>query len=139
MMIDATKLHTDPKERERAEDMVGLLTPVVKGFLTEEGHRLAGLSQQVFGGHGYIEEWGMSQFVRDARITMIYEGRVHDATCGEGRKGFELKILNKKDLRYARFPPRPSDDHAKPAFRSGQDTIGDPRNHAGRSRKWPNR
>ena len=65
--------------------------------------------------------------------------RVHDATCGEGRKGFELKILNKKDLRYARFPPRPSDDHAKPAFRSGQDTIGDPRNHAGRSRKWPNR
>ena len=67
------------------------------------------------------------------------QARVHDATCGEGRKGFELKILNKKDLRYARFPPRPSDDHAKPTFRSGQDTIGDPRNHAGRSRKWPNR
>ena len=70
---------------------------------------------------------------------VVFSARVHDATCGEGRKGFELKILNKKDLRYARFPPRPSDDHAKPAFRSGQDTIGDPRNHAGRSRKWPNR
>ena len=75
------------------------------------------------------------QLARDLDMTH----RVHDATCGEGRKGFELKILNKKDLRYARFPPRPSDEHAKPAFRSGQDTIGDPRNHAGRSRKWPNR
>ena len=54
--------------------MVELLTPVVKGFLTEEGYRLSAQAQQVFGGHGYIEEWGMSQFVRDARITMIYEG-----------------------------------------------------------------
>ena len=74
MLLDAAKHHDDPKERERAEDMVSLLTPVVKGFLTEEGYRVAGLAQQVFGGHGYIEEWGMSQFVRDARITMIYEG-----------------------------------------------------------------
>jgi hypothetical protein len=60
--------------REQAGDMVALLTPVVKGFLTEEGYRLAGQAQQVFGGHGYIEETGMSQFVRDARIAMIYEG-----------------------------------------------------------------
>ena len=74
MLIDASKHHNDPKERERAEDVVGLLTPVVKAFMTEEGYRLTALSQQVFGGHGYIEEWGMSQFVRDARITMIYEG-----------------------------------------------------------------
>lgn len=74
MLLDAAKHHDDPKERERAEDVVGLLTPVVKGFLTEEGYRVAALAQQVFGGHGYIEEWGMSQFVRDARITMIYEG-----------------------------------------------------------------
>ena len=65
--------------------------------------------------------------------------RVHDATCGEGRKGFELKTLHDKDLQDARFPPRPSDDHAKPTFRSEQDTIGDPDNYAGRSRKWPNR
>jgi alkylation response protein AidB-like acyl-CoA dehydrogenase len=74
MLLDAEKRHTDPAMREQAADMVALLTPVVKGFLTEEGYRLAGQAQQVFGGHGYIEETGMSQFVRDARITMIYEG-----------------------------------------------------------------
>ena len=74
MLIDASKHHEDEAMRARADEMVGLLTPVVKGFMTEEGYRLAGLAQQVFGGHGYIEEWGMSQFVRDARIAMIYEG-----------------------------------------------------------------
>jgi hypothetical protein len=74
MLLDAEKRHTDPAMREKAADMVSLLTPVVKGFLTEEGYRMAGQAQQVFGGHGYIEETGMSQFVRDARITMIYEG-----------------------------------------------------------------
>jgi alkylation response protein AidB-like acyl-CoA dehydrogenase len=74
MLLDAEKRHTDPAERERAADMVSLLTPVIKGFLTEEGYRMAGQAQQVFGGQGYIEETGMSQFVRDARITMIYEG-----------------------------------------------------------------
>ncbi|MFQ5566145.1 MAG: acyl-CoA dehydrogenase C-terminal domain-containing protein [Paracoccaceae bacterium] len=74
MLLDAEKRHTDPEMRGKAADMVALLTPVVKGFLTEEGYRLTGQAQQVFGGHGYIEETGMSQFVRDARITMIYEG-----------------------------------------------------------------
>ncbi len=74
MLLDAEKRHADPAMREKAADMVSLLTPVVKGFLTEEGYRLTALAQQVFGGHGYIEETGMSQFVRDARITMIYEG-----------------------------------------------------------------
>jgi hypothetical protein len=74
MLLDAEKRHTDPALREKASDMVALLTPVVKGFLTEEGYRLTAEAQQVFGGHGYIEEWGMSQYVRDARITMIYEG-----------------------------------------------------------------
>ncbi|MEM1297871.1 MAG: acyl-CoA dehydrogenase C-terminal domain-containing protein [Pseudomonadota bacterium] len=74
MLIDATKRHQDPEWKDKAEEMVGLLTPVIKGFLTEEGYRLTALGQQVFGGHGYIEEWGMSQFVRDARIAMIYEG-----------------------------------------------------------------
>ena len=57
-----------------AEGLVSLLTPVIKGFLTDKGFETAVLAQQVYGGHGYIEEWGMSQFVRDARITMIYEG-----------------------------------------------------------------
>ena len=57
-----------------AEGLVSLMTPVIKGFLTDKGFEATVLAQQVFGGHGYIEEWGMSQFVRDARITMIYEG-----------------------------------------------------------------
>ncbi|WP_449042396.1 acyl-CoA dehydrogenase C-terminal domain-containing protein [Paracoccus sp. (in: a-proteobacteria)] len=57
-----------------AEGLVSLLTPVIKGFLTDKGFEAAVQAQQVFGGHGYIEETGMSQFVRDARIPMIYEG-----------------------------------------------------------------
>ena len=57
-----------------AEGLVSLLTPVMKGFLTDMGFESTVLAQQVYGGHGYVEEWGMSQYVRDARITMIYEG-----------------------------------------------------------------
>jgi hypothetical protein len=57
-----------------AEGMISLLTPVIKGFLTDKGFETAVAAQQVYGGHGYIEEQGMSQFTRDARITMIYEG-----------------------------------------------------------------
>jgi hypothetical protein len=64
----------DAKVREAADDLLGLLTPVVKGVLTDRGFDHAVMAQQVFGGHGYIEENGMSQFVRDARIAMIYEG-----------------------------------------------------------------
>ncbi len=57
-----------------ADGLISLLTPVIKGFLTDKGFETTVLAQQVYGGHGYIEEHGMSQFVRDARITMIYEG-----------------------------------------------------------------
>ena len=57
-----------------ADDYLGLMTPVIKGVLTDKGFENAVNAQQVFGGHGYIEEWGMSQFVRDARIAQIYEG-----------------------------------------------------------------
>ena len=57
-----------------AEGLISLLTPVIKGFLTDKGFETAVAAQQVYGGHGYIEEQGMSQFTRDARITMIYEG-----------------------------------------------------------------
>jgi len=64
----------DEKDRQAADDLLGLMTPVVKGVLTDKGFEHAVMAQQVFGGHGYIEEWGMSQFVRDARIAMIYEG-----------------------------------------------------------------
>ena len=57
-----------------AEGLISLLTPVIKGFLTDKGFEMAVNAQQIYGGHGYIEEHGMSQFTRDARITMIYEG-----------------------------------------------------------------
>jgi alkylation response protein AidB-like acyl-CoA dehydrogenase len=67
----------DQAHREGAADangLISLLTPVIKGFLTDKGYEYASAAQQIYGGHGYIEEWGMSQFARDARITMIYEG-----------------------------------------------------------------
>ncbi len=62
------------EQREAADDLMGLLTPIIKGVLTDKGFENCVNAQQVFGGHGYIEEWGMSQFVRDARIAQIYEG-----------------------------------------------------------------
>ncbi|MEZ2131116.1 MULTISPECIES: acyl-CoA dehydrogenase C-terminal domain-containing protein [unclassified Sinorhizobium] len=65
---------TDEKERQAADDILGLVTPILKGVTTDKGFEHAVMAQQIFGGHGYIEEQGMSQYVRDARITMIYEG-----------------------------------------------------------------
>jgi hypothetical protein len=65
---------SDPAARQAAEDRLGLLTPVLKGVFTDLGFENAVKAQQVLGGHGYIREWGMEQFVRDARIAMIYEG-----------------------------------------------------------------
>jgi len=62
------------KDRDSADDHLGLLTPVIKGVLTDLGFANAVMAQQVLGGHGYVAEWGMEQFVRDARIPMIYEG-----------------------------------------------------------------
>lgn len=64
----------DEAERQNADDLLSLATPILKGVLTDKGFDHAVMAQQVFGGHGYIEEHGMSQYVRDARITMIYEG-----------------------------------------------------------------
>ena len=64
----------DDADRQQADDHMALLTPIIKGVLTDKGFEHAVMAQQVFGGHGYIEEHGMSQFVRDARIAMIYEG-----------------------------------------------------------------
>ena len=61
---------------DRAYGLASLLTPVIKGYLSDIGFEMTVISQQIFGGHGYIEEWGMSQFVRDSRIAMIYEGKI---------------------------------------------------------------
>src|SRR5690242_309711 len=71
---DVARRSSDAKERESADDHMGLLTPVIKGVLTDQGFANTVAAQQVFGGHGYIKEWGMEQYVRDARIPMIYEG-----------------------------------------------------------------
>jgi acyl-CoA dehydrogenase len=71
---DIARRSKDAGEREAADDHMGLLTPVIKGALTELGFANTVLAQQIFGGHGYIAEQGMEQFVRDARIAMIYEG-----------------------------------------------------------------
>ena len=71
---DVARRSADAKERQVAEDHLGLLTPVIKGVLTDQGFANTVIAQQIFGGHGYIVEHGMEQFVRDARITMLYEG-----------------------------------------------------------------
>jgi alkylation response protein AidB-like acyl-CoA dehydrogenase len=74
LQVDLTRRSPDEAERVAADDLLGLLTPVIKGYLTDKGFDAAVNAQQVFGGHGYIREHGMEQFVRDARITQIYEG-----------------------------------------------------------------
>src|SRR6059058_1492629 len=74
LQVDLTRLSPDEAERTQADDLLGLLTPVIKGYLTDKGFAAAVHAQQVLGGHGYIREHGIEQFVRDARITQIYEG-----------------------------------------------------------------
>ncbi|MCP5406874.1 MAG: acyl-CoA dehydrogenase C-terminal domain-containing protein [Chromatiaceae bacterium] len=72
--IDLSHRHPDIGGRTQAEDLVALITPVIKAFFSDFGYETTTLCQQVLGGHGYIREWGMEQFVRDARIAQIYEG-----------------------------------------------------------------
>jgi hypothetical protein len=74
MNLDIANKHPDPAERQKADDLVALLTPIVKGYLTDMGSAVANECLQIYGGHGYIAEWGMEQYVRDARIAEIYEG-----------------------------------------------------------------
>lgn len=73
-LVDETHYHKDEARRAEADAMLSLLTPVLKGFFTDKGFAMTVEAQQILGGHGYIREWGMEQFVRDARIAMIYEG-----------------------------------------------------------------
>jgi alkylation response protein AidB-like acyl-CoA dehydrogenase len=74
LQVDLSRKATSEEEREAAMDIISLLTPVIKGYLTDKGFEVAVNAQQIYGGHGYIREWGMEQFVRDARIAQIYEG-----------------------------------------------------------------
>jgi alkylation response protein AidB-like acyl-CoA dehydrogenase len=72
--LDKSGKHPDPAQRAAADDLVSLMTPIVKAMFTDNGFACANLGMQVMGGHGYIREWGMEQLVRDCRITQIYEG-----------------------------------------------------------------
>ena len=74
LLLDKVHYHPDEKVRKESDEMLSLLTPIVKAFLTDNGHIATNACMQVFGGHGFIKEWGMEQFVRDNRINMIYEG-----------------------------------------------------------------
>ena len=74
LLVDLSHLAATEEERQQADDLLGLLTPVIKGYGTDRGYDVATAMQQIWGGHGYIAENGMEQFVRDARIAMIYEG-----------------------------------------------------------------
>jgi alkylation response protein AidB-like acyl-CoA dehydrogenase len=74
MLLDKEHNHPDEKVRKDSGELVALLTPIVKAFITDNGHIATNACMQVFGGHGFIKEWGMEQFVRDNRINMIYEG-----------------------------------------------------------------
>jgi len=74
MLLEKEHNHPDEKVRKDSGEMLAMLTPIVKAFLTDNGWISTSACLQVFGGHGYIHEWGMEQFVRDARINMIYEG-----------------------------------------------------------------
>ncbi|NKD87243.1 acyl-CoA dehydrogenase [Haematospirillum sp. 15-248] len=72
--LDLATAHPDPDVRQEADDLVALMTPIVKALITDLGSEATNLGVQVYGGHGYIREWGMEQYVRDARIAQIYEG-----------------------------------------------------------------
>lgn len=74
MMLDVSRKSPDARARQDAEDYVALMTPIIKAYQTDMGFEVASLAMQVHGGHGYIREYGVEQYARDARIAMIYEG-----------------------------------------------------------------
>ncbi len=74
MLLEKEHGHPDAKVRKDSGDLLAMLTPIVKAFITDNGHIATNACMQVFGGHGFIKEWGVEQFVRDNRINMIYEG-----------------------------------------------------------------
>jgi hypothetical protein len=74
MLLDKELNSDDEDERQECADLVALLTPIIKAFFTDNGWIATSHCMQVYGGHGYVREWGMEQYVRDSRINMIYEG-----------------------------------------------------------------
>ena len=111
--LDLAKFSTDPHEQEQASALVALLTPVAKAFFTDTGFDSCVLGQQVFGGHGYIREWGQEQLVRDVRIAQIYEGTNGiQALDLLGRKviangGVSLRLFTAQIRDFASLPGKP--------------------------------
>jgi len=103
-IVDDIEMAKSEEERKAADDRLGFITPILKAFLTEVGCESANHGVQIFGGHGYIKEWGMEQIVRDARISTLYEGttgiqaldllgRKILLTRGKALKSFSMEIL----------------------------------------------
>ena len=111
--LDLSKYSTDPQEQQDASALVALLTPVAKAFFTDTGLDSCVLGQQVFGGHGYIREWGQEQLVRDVRIAQIYEGTNGiQALDLLGRKviangGVALRLFTAQMREFAEQPDKP--------------------------------
>jgi alkylation response protein AidB-like acyl-CoA dehydrogenase len=118
-IVDDMAYGATEKERAEAEDKLGFITPILKAFLTESGCEAANLGVQIFGGHGYIKEWGMEQIVRDARISTLYEGTTGiQALDLLGRKillgrGKTLKAFAKEVLMFCKDNSMISDNAQK--------------------------
>lgn len=129
LLLDKAQHHPDADVREESEEMVALLTPIVKAFLTDNGLIATNACLQVFGGHGYIHENGMEQFARDARINLIYEGtNTVQALDLLGRKvlanqGQTLRKFGKlvQELVMAHMADADMADFVKPLGKLGQD------------------
>ena len=119
LLVDVMDQGETEAERAAAEDKLGFVTPILKAFLTEAGCESANLGLQIFGGHGYIKEWGMEQIVRDARIATLYEGTTGiQALDLLGRKillgrGKTLKAFAKEVLAFCKDHSMISDNPQK--------------------------
>ena len=121
LQVELAHKAASEQERQMADDLVGLLTPVIKGYGTDKGFETAVNMQQIWGGHGYIVENGMEQFVRDARIAMIYEGANGDPGDGPGRPQAARQHGSRRPglLRAGRWRMRRGQGRSA-AFRSGR-------------------
>lgn len=133
-LIDIEEKHPDAEKRAEATDLVALMTPIIKAYLTDTGFEAANLGLQVYGGHGYIREWGMEQFVRDARIAQIYEGTNgiqamdligRKVPEGSGRLLRRLLALVQADVKAAAADPRtaPYAQQMGDALRKVQESV----------------
>ena len=134
LLIDVAERHPDEERRKEADDLVALLTPIIKAFLTDTGFESANLGLQCLGGHGYIREYGLEQFVRDARIAQIYEGTNgvqaldligRKVPEGNGRLMRRLLGLMQADVKAAQGDPRVAEMAGQlgAAVRTLQETI----------------